>query len=399
MTDEAILSALWDASSERPITPHAITSLQSLSRDEQKRAAELLKQYTDKPECPLNDIRITSVGEDIYKLVKSESVREDSDTPKGKPLPSENEGRTGDFLPAVPAELKALRQWLMWKHEVRDGIPTKVPYQVNNKKAQSNNSHTWTDFETVCRHREQFSGIGFVFTDSDPYCGIDLDACLDESENVKAWAEPIVKRLKVVAYGEISPSGNGIKFWTRAVLPQDTKHKLYIVPNADAIEVYDQGRYFTVTGRGKGTILNGQEAVDWLAHEYLTPDIQAAQTAQPPILPSATTAEIIAHIRASKQVHKFNALMDGNTTGYGSQSEADLALCALIAFWTQHPTMIDEIFRQSKLYRPKWDEPHRGDKATYGQMTIETALSGSRETYTPRNTQRRSLAAAARRNL
>ena len=82
-------------------------------------------------------------------------------------------------------------------------------------------------------------------------------------------------------------------------------------------------------------------------------------------------------------------------TGYGSQSEADMALCSLVSFWTQSPTVVDAIFRQSKLFREKWDKKHRADGSTYGQMTIETALSGEKETYTPR----RSLAAAARRNL
>ena len=77
--------------------------------------------------------------------------------------------------------------------------------------------------------------------------------------------------------------------------------------------------------------------------------------------------------------------MAGNTTGYGSQSEADLGLCGVIAFWSQENAVIDTIFRHiGTLMRAKWDERHKsdGDKATYGQMTIEKALSGSRETHT-----------------
>ena len=160
------------------------------------------------------------------------------------------------------------------------------------------------------------------------------------------------------------------------------------------------GRYFTVTGKGRGTIKEGQQAIDWLVQEYLTTTPRPTQKLdRNPSADNRSADEVISHIRASKQCPKFEALMAGNTTGYGSQSEADEALCGVISFWTQDPTIIDAIFRQSKLYRDKWDKPHRGDKATYGQMTIETALSGNRETYTPRRTPRRSLAAAARRNL
>ena len=221
---------------------------------------------------------------------------------------------------------------------------------------------------------------------------------------MKAWAEPIVEKLKPVAYGEVSPSGKGIKFWVRAKLPPEAKHKAYIVEDADAIEAYNSGRYFTVTGKGKGTIEDGQQVIDWLVKQYLNGELQGNRgltttdgvslrfPSHRPTQASTSNleidylnaSEVIKRIRESRQSAKFDALMQGNITGYGSQSEADLALCGVIGFWTQAPAVIDAIFRQSALMRPKWDERHRGDKATYGQMTIEEALSGKRETYTPR---------------
>ena len=205
--------------------------------------------------------------------------------------------------------------------------------------------------------------------------------------------------LKPVAYGEVSPSGNGIKFWTKARLPVLAKHKVYLdEATSEAIEAYDSGRYFTVTGKGKGTIGAGQSAIDWLVAEHLkTKPVESPPPPRSvPTSSNLTVDEVIGKIRASKQCHKFDALMAGNTTGYGSQSEADLALCGVITFWTQEPSVIDAIFRQSKLYnRPKWDERHRADGATYGQMTIEAALSGERETYKPH--QRKLLSKTKRR--
>ena len=338
---------------------------------------------------PKNQVKgLPLIGQNEAVLGQSEGENGENHAPgQDDPFP-DAENQAFAHLPAVPSELKALRQWVVWREEQRDGKPTKIPYQVNRRKAQSNHQETWVDYQTVCNHRDDFSGIGFVFSEDDPYCGIDLDNCLDDTGRMKAWAKPIVDRLKSVGYGERSPSGHGIKFWTRAALHLSAKHKVYISESTgEAIEAYDSGRYFTVTGQGYGNIRDGQQAADWLVREYLsrsTPRPTPRTRNLPTTRDTLNTDEVISHIMASKQCHKFDALMAGNTTGYGSQSEADMALCCVIAFWTQDSNTIDAIFRQSALMRSKWDFQHRANGASYGQMTIETALSGKRETYTPR---------------
>jgi putative DNA primase/helicase len=63
----------------------------------------------------------------------------------------------------------------------------------------------------------------------------------------------------------------------------------------------------------------------------------------------------------------------GDCAGYASRSEADLALCGALAFWTRgDPEQIDRLFRRSALYRAKWNED-RGDM-TYGARTIAVAI-------------------------
>ena len=408
MTDDVLLALLWDRYKDTTFSQNAIGRDLSLNREDEQATIHQLHTLKDQP--PQNGLKIKSVASGIFKVIRS--AQNEGNSPKG--LTDQNEAVTGEMgedfpeqsrenahnhadstddpLPAVPTELKARPQWLVWKNETRDGKPTKVPYQINGKRAQANQLNTWTDYQTAMSHRHDFSGIGFVFSENDPYCGIDLDNCLDDNGKVKAWAEPIIERLKPVAYGEVSPSSKGIKFWTQAVLPENAKHKAYIdTETGEAIEVYDRGRFFTVTGKGQGVLGGGSHAVNWLVQEYLKLE-PSPQPRPPRAAPSSnlkSADEVISHIRESKQCHKFDALMAGNTTGYGSQSEADLALCSVVAFWTQDPTVIDTIFRQSKLYnRPKWDEPHRGDKATYGTMTIETALSGKTKTYTSPSRER-----------
>jgi primase-polymerase (primpol)-like protein len=77
---------------------------------------------------------------------------------------------------------------------------------------------------------------------------------------------------------------------------------------------------------------------------------------------------------AARNGPKFTALWRGDLDGYASASEGDLALCAILAFWTHNDaSRIDRLFRASRRMRAKWDE-RRGDATTYGQCTIARAL-------------------------
>ncbi len=55
--------------------------------------------------------------------------------------------------------------------------------------------------------------------------------------------------------------------------------------------------------------------------------------------------------------------------GYHSQSEADFALCYVIARHTNNPVDVDVIFRKSKLFRVKWNNPY------YRNRTINMAMT------------------------
>lgn len=87
-------------------------------------------------------------------------------------------------------------------------------------------------------------------------------------------------------------------------------------------------------------------------------------------------------ILRSRHGEKFTKLYKGEWQGnYPSQSEADLSLCSILAFWCQKDqAQIDRIFCKSGLFRPKWDERHGKDN--YGNMTIERAISQTEKVYT-----------------
>src|SRR5829696_5071077 len=140
--------------------------------------------------------------------------------------------------------IRDLRQWLCWRYEERNGKPTKVPYSpLTSEKARVTDPAGWTGYaEAVAAFRERgYDGIGFVFMKDDPFCGIDLDDCLDpETDEIEPWAQEIIDELD--SYTEISPRGTGVHILIRAALPDGRNRR-------DRIEMYDHERYFTVTGR------------------------------------------------------------------------------------------------------------------------------------------------------
>ena len=168
----------------------------------------------------------------------------------------------------IPDSLTELDQWIVWRYEQRDGKPTKVPYQINGRLASSTDPNTWCSFDEALKtwqqHPNHWSGIGFVFAATDRFFGIDLDQCLDAAGKLKPWAQPIMERF-FDSYAEISPSGRGIKIWAKGRLPGAGT----AFPMGDGrVEIYDQARYFTVTGNPwAGQMLDIEEHqadLDWL---------------------------------------------------------------------------------------------------------------------------------------
>jgi predicted P-loop ATPase len=149
----------------------------------------------------------------------------------------------------VPVELKQLPQWIVWRYETRPGGTgkTKVPCQIDGRRASSTNPDTWSSYDgavaTLAQGKQRFDGLGFVFSQNDPYCGVDLDNCLKNGD-LAPWADQILKDF-AGAYTEVSPSGRGIKLWAKGKLPGAGKQLR--ISTDERIEIYDCGRFFAVT--------------------------------------------------------------------------------------------------------------------------------------------------------
>ena len=152
---------------------------------------------------------------------------------------------------AIPMELKRIPRWVLWRYvEVgEDGNKrwSKLPTQANGLSASSTNSQTWADFLAVQHAYEanpdRFAGVGFVFSDEDSLIGIDLDDCFDCA--TQSFTNAAMQQLaeSIEGYMEVSPSGTGVKIFTRAHL--NAAH----VDHSIGLEIYPQGRYFTITGQ------------------------------------------------------------------------------------------------------------------------------------------------------
>ncbi len=158
----------------------------------------------------------------------------------------------------IPEELRERPQWVCWRYEAKPGDdkPTKVPYTVGtSRRASSTDLMTWRTFEEAHKAYEfgydglsgteyggpSYDGIGFVFSDGDPFCGIDLDKCRGPETGAAApWAQEIIGRAGD-GYIEASPSGTGIHIIIRGSVRGGGVRK-------GPVEMYSRGRYFTITG-------------------------------------------------------------------------------------------------------------------------------------------------------
>jgi len=278
-------------------------------------------------------------------------------------------------LHKIPDALRELDQWVLWGDD-------KVPQQPSGAAASSTDPDTWTNFESVLKayRSGDFDGIGFVFTEDDPFVGVDLDDCVQDGSLTHGTLD-VVEQLD--SYTEGSPSGTGLHIILEGFLTRD-RNRTGDVDGMEEIEIYEDGRYFTFTGRHlDGTPAEPQQRAREL-HALCEDLFEVEETEETPA-PSdpidLDDRELIKKAKTSKHGSKFERLWSGDTSGYESHSEADQALANMLAFWAGGDRdRIDQLFRQSGLCRDKWT-----NRPDYRRRTIDKALEGRTEFYDPSN--------------
>lgn len=99
----------------------------------------------------------------------------------------------------------------------------------------------------------------------------------------------------------------------------------------------------------------------------------------PRTLPAAPLDDqkLIEMMSKSASGPEIDALLRGDPAARnGDRSGDDLSLCIHFAWWTNgDAAQMDRVFRCSGRMREKWDEKHFADGRTYGQVTIEKAIT------------------------
>lgn len=276
-------------------------------------------------------------------------------------------------------ELKERDQWVLWKlsevidKETGEIKETKIPYQTNGKKATSTDSSTWTRYDEVLKVYKSsgtYNGVGFVLTENDPFTLIDIDKCVEDGQ-VYPEALAIIKRVN--SYTEYSQSGTGFHIIIKGKKPGNR------CKNPEKrIEIYDKERFMIMSGNHvKGTstkIEERQDALEFVYKRYF-PESKNNKKLLLSTSNKMSDQEVLEIGFNARNGNKIKELYDGNWSGYGSQSEADQALCNYIAFYTQDYEQIDRIFASSGLYRDKWD------RQDYKTNTIQNAINGLNATY------------------
>ena len=287
-------------------------------------------------------------------------------------------------------KLKQMPIWVCCKIVDVNGRKTKIPCAAGGGSTGTSKdyAHTWVTYDEAiaAMKRHGYAGIGFIIPEGTFF--IDKDH-IDPND-------PLVQMLLKMfpTYAERSYSGNGVHFYgfcdlSRIPVKDGKLDNCYYTKNPhNGMEVYIGGltnRFALFTGDALQD-LPLVDCTDALLELLETEMLREKETqpVQQEIIDEVIDEDdpriedIIAALRWDKNAPKFVRLFDnGDITGYGSQSEADAALCAIIAFRAgPNPALIDAIFRKSELYRDdKWE------RADYRSRTIACGIAARRGVY------------------
>lgn len=280
-------------------------------------------------------------------------------------------------------EVKQLKLWICWKFEDKvdkstgEVRKTKVPYGAKRRIGATRGYYKyWMTYDNAVKavKEREYEGVGFVIPKGMFFVDIDHHAPSDPF---------VAERLErfSATYAELSQSGSGVHIYGLcdfSCIPNDNgkwPENYYKKNSNNNVEVYVGGytdRYAVCTCNS----LNGCEftnCTDALI-QTLEKDMVRATAAEGSSLPEVhrewDLEALIAKMAAAKNGAKFQKLFyDRHTSDYGSESEADAALAAMIAFWVGNdPETIMQVIQQSTLYDDKWK------RADYQKSTIAAGI-------------------------
>lgn len=287
-------------------------------------------------------------------------------------------------LPDALAPLIAYKQFIVYMVQpsrTRAGKTDKFPLDFRDGKvANAHDAAIWTDAATAIAYAAHYGpscGVGFVFTDNDPFCFLDIDGCLMPDGKWSPVAMQLATALSGAAF-EVSQSGQGLHaFGTyRGQMPAHAckNESLHL-------ELYHTGRFVALTGAGAvGSAAFDLTAVlPALIAQYFPPDdaqlLEQGWTDAPTddwCGPTDDDELVRRALRSQSTAGAFGgkarfadlwvANMDALCAAYPdpdrgyNASQADAALAQHLAFWTgKDCERIERLMGLSALKREKWE--------------------------------------------
>lgn len=288
----------------------------------------------------------------------------------------------------IPEHMQSQENWVLWRKADRNGKTQKLPVSpLDYSMKHIGDPSRWTDFHTAARalcaanqEQEKFAGLGFELSGSG-LIFVDLDRCISNGKP-NEMASDFLDTLSNT-YCELSQSKSGLHFFLKGVIPHQHCIK------QPELELYFQNRFCANTFDAvyplepmevDSSVIDllkrwGYDFEKDFREQEERERLQATRSAAPFVATGSrlSDSQVIYHLRKTR----YGELYDhGLTPAYSSHSEADAALCLELAFWTdKDPEQIDRLFRQSALFREKWD------REDYARRTIQKACGWCEQSY------------------
>ena len=232
------------------------------------------------------------------------------------------------FSHGVLEELQEYDHFVVWKKTPDN---KKIPFDPTSKSlARTDDPNTWGNLDQALKalRTGNYHGIGFVFSEDDPFTGIDIDHCVSKNHGPEKQGPYIYtdEASKLItdfwSYTEYSPSKTGLHIIVQGTIP--------IGRRKYSVEVYATGRYFTITtNQVKGTpetIEERQSQLDKLYASLATHNDRRQVVPQKEQTFYLSEEAILKKALNAENAHTFTRLWQGDISGHKSKSEADFTL-------------------------------------------------------------------------
>jgi len=300
----------------------------------------------------------------------------------------------------IPEELKNIPRWLACTQSKQ---PVNVSTGMVSSYKDESTLHSFGEIVEAFEKNHDLYAIGFYFSDKDDIYAIDLDNCVDNSSG-----EIVPKAKKIITefgcYTEFSPSNRGIRIICKSEIIEGLGNSLNrAVPGIDIekIEICKNDHFYTLTGNYNPNlpreIIVKTEIIKELYNYVLSNSKSEPKTKvgfpkptgykEDATLVGMSNKRILEMIRTHDN-DKVRSLIDGDSTGYESDSEAWFGLILKFCFWLNgNSERIIEIFKLTKMY----ENIRIGERSESGLRTeIDRAITqwefNGAEYYNPNGT-------------